>query len=307
MDSFSFNRRLEEQRRQLQADERTKYNERQGIGSVIPPSFGLAAAAASIGLPFGSSTYGDSLPQPRNRNLSALAESLGLSGGRDHSRQSGGPIDYAGLIQRRFLEDQAQRDYLSQASVLSSTLRGLSSQNQSSLPAYSASAPAAPPICEASLVEEFIRKAFEQRALQDRQRAAAAGAQGRESSASASALAMQTALQELSRKRRRVEIEAAPIYIAPNSKQAKATFPLPLRDGRRKRATLGSLSSFKDKWNELEGKVAEKPRSSMNKAFIAELFARRLNERIDTVGTGLHSGEASETAVRPGLLKDDAR
>jgi hypothetical protein len=41
-----------------------------------------------------------------------------------------------------------------------------------------------------------------------------------------------------------------------------------------KRSFVGSLSSFKDKWDELEEKAAALPGGSIDKAFIAELLLR---------------------------------
>jgi hypothetical protein len=310
MDGFNFNAQEEERRMRIMRSlgEHSKYDS-QGGRSVIPPSLGHAAAAAASGLPFGGSSFG----------AAGISDSQGLGLGNLSSGLQDRGVDYASLIRQRFLEEQSQRDFMSQAAMLGSQLGsqlgnlGLT-QPSSHLPPTRQSAPAfADPSRvqdETTMVEEFIRRAFEQRALERRLR---------EDTTSHSLRAptqafrspeqhlrkppLECALEESRRKRRRVEREAAPVLIVPNSKATKAAFPLPSRSREPNRSFVGSLSSFKDKWNDLEEKAAALPGGSINKAFIAELFARRLNERIDTVGNGVPTGESIDS--EPGRLKKD--
>jgi hypothetical protein len=109
--------------------------------------------------------------------------------------------------------------------------------------------------------------------------------------------------EESRQKRNRVETESAPVLIVPNSKATKAVSPLPSRWREPTRSVVDSLYSFKDKWNELEDKAAALPGGSIDKAFIAEPFARCLNERIDIVGNGVSMRESSYS--EPGCISKD--
>jgi hypothetical protein len=289
-------------------------------GSVIPPSLGHAAAAAAAGVPFGGSSLRNSFPVDGTNFPSGISDSQGL-GGLTSGLQNRG-VDYASLIRQRFLEEQAQRDFMSQAAMLGGQLGGqLGSQlgnhglqpSSSHLPPTRQSVPAfadpSPAQDETTMVEEFIRRAFEQRALERRLREETSSQSLRDppqafrSPVHPRHPPPEHSPEESRRKRRRVEREAAPVLIVPNSKATKAIFPLPSRSREPTRSIVGSLSSFKDKWNELEEKAAALPRGSINKAFIAELFARRLNERIDTVGNGVPMGESSDSE-QGGLKKE---
>jgi hypothetical protein len=308
MDGFNFNAHEEERRMRIMRslDDHSKYDS-QGGGSVIPPSLGHAAAAAAAGLPFGGSSFG----------------AAGISDSQGHGNLSNGlqdrGVDYASLIRQRFLEEQSQRDFMSQAAMLGNQLGsqlgnlGLP-QPPSHLPPTRQSVPAfadpSPVQDETTMVEEFIRRAFEQRALERRLREETTSQSHRAPTQHFRSpvehlqkAPFQRSLGESRRKRRRVEREAAPVLIVPNSKATKAVFPLPSRCMEPKRSFVGSLSSFKDKWNELEEKAAALPGGLVDKAFIAELFARRLNERIDTVSNGAFMGESSDS--EPGRLKKD--
>jgi hypothetical protein len=109
------------------------------------------------------------------------------------------------------------------------------------------------------MVEEFIRRRFEQRAFERRLREETTSQSLRDPTQTFQSRVHRQPPPELSpeesgRKRRRIEREAAPILIVPNSKATKAVFPLPSRWGEPTRSVVGSLSSLKDKWNELEEK-----------------------------------------------------
>jgi hypothetical protein len=287
--------------------------------SVIPPSLGHAAAAAAAGVPFGGSSLRATFPGDGTQFPTGISDSQGLGHGSLTSGLQNRGVDYASLIRQRFLEEQAQRDFMSQAAMLGSQLgpqlsnRGLA-PSSNHLPPTRQSVPAfgdpSPVQDETTMVEEFIRRAFEQRALERRLREETTSQSLRDPAQNFRSPVHRQPPPELSpeespRKRRRVERETAPVLIVPNSKAKNAGFPLPsgLRDPTR--SFVGSLSSFKDKWNELEEKAAALPGGSIDKAFIAELFARRLNERIDTVGNGVPMGESSDS--EPGRLKKDAR
>jgi hypothetical protein len=290
-------------------------------GSVIPPSLGHAAAAAAAGVPFGGPSLRNSFSADGTNFNSGTSDSQGLGHGNLTSGLQNRGVDYASLIRQRFLEEQAQRDFMSQAAMLGSQLGGqLGSQlsnhglppSSSHLPPTRQSVPAfadpSPVQDETTMVEEFIRRAFEQRALERRLRGETSSQSLRDPPPAFRSPVHRQPPPELSpddsrRKRRRVEREAAPVLIVPNSRATKAVFPLPSRSREPTRSIVGSLSSFKDKWNELEEKAAALPHGSIDKAFIAELFARRLNERIDTVGNGVPMGEASNS--EPGGLKKD--
>jgi hypothetical protein len=300
MDSFNFNAHEEERRMRIMQSlgDHLKYDSPGGGrgGRVIPPSLGHAAAAAAAGAPFGGSSF----------------DSQGLGHGSISSGLQNGGVDYASLIRQRFLEEQTQRDFMSQAAMLGSQL-GTQLGNldlpslSSHLPPARQSVPAfdpSPVQDETTMVEEFIRRAFEQRALERRVREEKTSQSLRDQAEAFRLPPPELSPDEPRRKRRRVEREAAPVLIVPNSKATKAVFPLPSSFKEPTRSVLGSLSSFKDKWSELEEKAAALPGGSIDKAFIAELFARRLNERIDTVGNGVPMGESSDS--EPGRLKQDA-
>jgi hypothetical protein len=307
MDGYNFNAHEEERRIRIMRGlgDHSKYDS-QGGGSVIPPSLGHAAAAAAAGLPFGGSSYG----------ATGISDAQGLGHGSLVSGIQNRGVDYASLIRQRFLEEQSQRDFMSQAAMLGSQLGsqlgniGLPPPSshlpptRQSVPTFADPSPAQD---ETTMVEEFIRRAFEQRALERRMREETTTSQSLREPAQGFRSPVQRTRKpppvEPRRKRRRVERESAPVLIVPNSKATKAVFPLPSRRKERTRSVVGSLSSFKDKWNELEEKAAALPGGSIDKAFIAELFARRLNERIDTVGNGVPVGGSSDS--EPGRLKRD--
>jgi hypothetical protein len=311
MDGFNFNAHEEERRMRIMRSlgDNSKYDS-QGGGSVIPPSLGHAAAAAAAGLPFGGSSYG----------AAGISDSQRLGHGNLSAGLQDRGVDYASLIRQRFLEEQSQRDFMSQAAMLGTQLGSQLSnlalpQPPSHLPPTRQSVPAfadpSPAQDETTMVEEFIRRAFEQRALERRLREDTTSQSHRAPTQPFRSPvehlhkppSLRCPLEEPRRKRRRVEREAAPVLIVPNSKATKAVFPLPSRCMERKISFVGSLSSFKDKWNELEEKAAALPGGSIDKAFIAELFARRLNERINTVGNGAFVGESDDS--EKGRLKKD--
>jgi hypothetical protein len=80
-------------------------------GSVIPPSLGHAATA---GVAFGGSSLRNTFPG----DGTSFSNWQGLGHGSLTSGLQNRGVDYASLIQQRLLEEQAQRDFMSQTAML---------------------------------------------------------------------------------------------------------------------------------------------------------------------------------------------
>jgi hypothetical protein len=184
------------------------------------------------------------LPFPTGVNLplgvsdSLTLASFGLSAGLPLQ------VDYNAAVQRRFLEEQERRGLVEQAFLLRGVHHGGLSRPTS----------ASSRLVEARLAEELrLRGGFARQLL---------GANNERKS------------KGPLRKRK---MSSDPVYIVTKRTESEATFPLPRTGGKAYTASVGSLTTFKKTWKDLENKTAGLQGKADKEAFVAELFARALH------------------------------